>query len=189
HLVRHKHRQLQIVSANRMLHLKTVSISRCLESGVAIPTLKLVSIAQPELTHIEPQRNRQHEPVLPNPPVLNGPHCDRQEVWRHRDVLPESKSETNTHALVYRMTDVTAEPECSEKIEINCFCDWNRELHVGPLLIVSSIDQLCWCVAHQHQAEHKAGVDESFQLEPFLDWGGRTVKEVSATTTRSPTCS
>jgi hypothetical protein len=40
------------------------------------------------------------------------------------------------------MADVAPESQRTEHVEIELLRDWHRQLHIGPLLIVGSIDKL-----------------------------------------------
>ena len=79
------------------------------------------------------------------------------------------------------MADITPQTQRTENIEIKMFCDWNRELNVGPKLSVA-LNSLRRGEAAQ-RTKRKPNIEDPFQL-----FDGRTVNEVSATTTRSPTC-
>lgn len=138
-LIGYEQRQLQFVGTDGMVHLESVSITGRLRSIAAKAALELVTIAQRELTSLETQRNRQHEPVLPTFPVLERPCPDVHRVWRNRHVLAESESKSHANTLVHYMTDVTSDAKCSQEVEINGSGDRNGELHVGPLLIIRLI--------------------------------------------------
>ena len=74
-----------------------------------------------------------------------------------------------------------AQPQRTEHVEIDIFRDRNCELNVSPLLIVA-LNSLRRGEATQRKKQ-ETDVDDSFQL-----FDGKTVNDVSPTTTRSPTC-
>jgi hypothetical protein len=109
-----------------------------------------------------------------------------QVVWGNCYILPEAERKTCPDAFIDRVTDIPPNPERTQNIKIDRACDRHRELNVCPLLIVSP-QRLRRCEAKKHQQgnAHKRGLP---QFVPLALCSGRTVNDVSATTTRSPTC-
>ena len=147
-LIGYEQRQLQFVGTDGMVHLESVSITGRLRSIAPKAALELVAIAQRELTSLETQRNRKHEPVLPTFPVLERTYPDVHRVWCNRHVLAESESESNANTFVHHMTDITSDAKCSQEVEINGGGYRNGQLHVSPLLIIRLI-----CLGRSASAE------------------------------------
>ena len=182
-LVSDKQRQRPLRRPNRMLNLKPVSISPRLQSRVSVASLKLIPLTQPEFAGIKTQRDRQRESILPNFAPGKWLHANALVVWRDAEILSPTKSKSNAHAFINRVADITPQSQCTQKIEINILRDGHRKLDVSPLLIVT-LNSLRGREATQCTKE-KGNVEDVSQVAPF---DGRTVNEVSATTTRSPTC-
>jgi len=136
HFIGNKQRQPQLRSTNRMLDLKPVAIAPRLQSRISEAPLELISIAQTKLTSHKSQRDRQSQPILENLAPAKWLHVNVQVVWRHSEILSPTESESNPNALVYRMTDVASQTQCTQEIEIKILRDWNGQLDVSPKLIV-----------------------------------------------------
>jgi len=104
-----------------------------------------------------------------------------QIIRRHAEILSRAESKSNTNAFVDRPADIAPQPQRPQNIEIEVRRDWNRELNVTPHLIVVR-NSLRRGEAAQ-RTKQETNVEDSFQL-----FDGRTVNDVSDTTTRSPTC-
>lgn len=170
-----------------MLDLKPVSIPVCLRSRASITALKLVSIAQREVTHIKLQRHRNNQAILGPSPALERLRGDGPVMRRNRDVFSESKSKSHTNALFDRMTYVSAQPEVAQDVEIDRARDRRGQLHFRPLLVVAA--QLCAGIMGRKEAQKAQEMDQfclCHQLRRLC--GGSTVNEASPTTTLSPTC-
>ena len=139
-LVGDKKRQIPFRVADRMLDLKTIAISRRVHPRISKPALKLVSIAQPELFHVEAQSHRKRQTILQNLPVANRLHADVQVVWRHSHILSGSESKTNAEAFIDRTVDVAPDTQRPQNSEIKLFGHRHRHLHISPLLIICSIE-------------------------------------------------
>lgn len=171
-----------------MLDQQPVAVSRRRDPRISNPPLKHIPITEPKLVDIKPQGHRQRQSTLPRSPVTNRLRRDVEIVRRDLHVLSKPERESGADALVHRMADVATESKRAEHVEINIFRDRNRELNFTPELIVSLIDNLRRREASQHK-QQQARPRALPQLAPFEPCGGKTVNEVSATTTRSPTCS
>ena len=136
HFISNKQRKRQLSGSNRMLNLKPVAISRTTSPGISQASLKLIPIAEPELTGVEPQRDRQRQPILPDLAPAKRLHADVQVVRRHSDILSESESESDANTFVDRMADIASQTQRTENVEIKILRDRNRELNVGPQLII-----------------------------------------------------
>lgn len=170
-----------------MFDHESVSIPVGPGSIAAIPALELISIAQPEFARIKAQRHRNDNAVLPPAPALERLCADVQIVRRKRDVLSESKSKSNPDTLINRMTDVAADPQPADDVEINRAGDRRGQEHIRPLLVVAA--RLCVGFMDHEEAQKAQDLYKYFlrhQLRRLC--GGSTVNEVSATTTLSPTC-
>src|SRR5678815_1095371 len=85
------------------------------------------------------------------------------------------------------MADVATESRRAEYVEVNVLRDRHGDLNLTPELVVTAIDNLRRREASQHK-QQQARPRAPPQIPPFGPCGGKTVNEVSATTTRSPTC-
>jgi len=164
-----------------MLDLKPVAISPRLRAIIPQPPLKLIPLTKPKLICSKPQRHRHRQPIFPNLAPAKWLHADVQIIWRHTEILSRTESESNANTLVDRPANITPQTQRPQNIEIKILRDWNCELNVGPELIVA-LNSLRGGEAAQ-RTKQETNVEDSFQL-----FDGRTVNDVSATTTRSPTC-
>src|ERR1041385_1166473 len=124
-----------------MLNLKTIAITIRSHPRVADPMLNQISIAQPELVQVEPERHRQRQPILPNLPTAKRLHPDVQVVWLNLPVRSDLPREPRAHTFINRTADVAPESQRPKNIEIETLRDRRRDLDVVPLLIVCVIDQ------------------------------------------------
>ena len=186
--IRHVQRQMDLVGTNRMFELQPVSIpsGRCARGSKT--TLEEVSIAESEFVEIEPQRDRKRETILPNAPVPNRLHTDAQKIWRDRQILAEPESKPDPRAFIDGPGDITPEAQRTQQVEVNSFGDGNCDLYVAPQLIVGVVNRLRRYASTQECQQHQSQVRSFAQFVPFVRGGGRTVKDVRATITRSPTC-
>jgi len=119
-----------------MLNLEPVAIAPRLSAIIPQPPLKLIPITQPKLACSETKRDRNCEPILPNLAPAKWLHPNVQIIWRHAEILSPAKRESNPDAFVDRTADITPQPQRPQNIKIKMLCNWNRELNIGPHLIV-----------------------------------------------------
>lgn len=102
-------------------------------------------------------------------------------------MLAKPERETQAEAFINRAADVASNTQRSENVEVDGLGHRHCDLNITPDLIVSSIDELRRGEATQHQ-QQKTGKRDVPQFAPFARGGGKTVNDVSATVTRSPSC-
>src|SRR6185369_17096788 len=102
-----------------MLDQEPVAVSRRRDPGISNPPLKHISITEPKLVDIKPQRHRQRQPALPHSPVTNRLRRDVLIVRRDLHVLSESERESSADALINRTVEITTQTQRAEHIEIN----------------------------------------------------------------------
>ena len=119
-----------------MLNLKPVAISPRLHSRIPQASLKLIPIAEPELTSRKPQRDRHRQSILPDLAPAKWLHVDVQIVRRHSEILSPTESESNANTLVHRPADIASQAQRTQNVEIKILGDRNRQLNVSPQLIV-----------------------------------------------------
>src|SRR5215207_7550343 len=122
-----------------MLDLQPVPVSRRINPRPSKTTLKQISITDPKLIHIEPQRHRQRQTTLPPFPVTNRLRGDVEKVRRNRHIFSEPEREPGADTLVNRVTEVTPDTQRAEYVVVNVLCDRNCELNVSPELVVGLI--------------------------------------------------
>lgn len=160
HFIRHEQRQVELRGTNRMFDLKTVSVSIRSKSRVPYAPLKLISIAQPEFLQVEPKSDRNRETIFPDSSARKRLHADVQVVGRNRQILTSPESESEADTFVYRMTDIASQSQRAQHIEIKFAGDRDRELNVGPELIVSAVQHLRRSTNAKQQEQNKTCVSE-----------------------------